>query len=389
MKRVRIWFVLLCTGLLCCGCQETPDEVKERMKSYGDNKQLASEEVKYCTVDELRKSNISDLGIELDNMILPDEVDFSGIDAVEELSMSFDRDHLKNKKQFLKIFGINEDTLIEEGKTATGKTVTYDSSKEKKYFAIEDNGWMAYASGATYDLINSELPQSVKRRYDLYRDDISEERVQLGEDSVKLAEICGDAEAWLENNLTVSNYKYKVSDLYVRELKNGASEYNQISLFAEIIYKGMPLNAYGMQIKSEGADGKVDLMTYGIDMNYEGKGEMTYFSNITGGLEVHSSKTVDRVIDLASAVRIVNEEISGFNELTISKIIPLYALSPQYKPEDKEAFSAVGQVVEGRPVYAFIINEGEDDSELGIHKSNACKFIFVDMITGKITTNIR
>ena len=44
--------------------------------------------------------------------------------------------------------------------------------------------------------------------------------------------------------------------------------------------------------------------------------------------------------------------------------------------------------MEGRPVYAFIINEGEDDSVLGIYKSNSCKFIFVDMITGEITTNI-
>lgn len=345
-----------------------------------------SEEIKYCTVDELKEIKIADITVKLDNMTLPDEVDFSNIDMIEELDMAFDDNYLESGKQFLEVFNINKSTLVDEGETFTGKTVTYDSEKEKKYFTIEDNGFMSFVSGITYELVNSDLQQSVEAKYDLDVDDISEENVQFESGNVKLHQIRTKAEDWLERYLPASDFEYEVSDIYVRNFKDGDDEYNQISLFAEIEYKGIPFNAYGIETGFDGTSGKVNLMTYGVNMNYEEE-KLTYFSNGVGGLKINSSKKVDKIIDLESAVKIVNEEISGFNKLNISKIIPIYALYPQYKSSE-EQFSYEGQKVEGRPVYAFIINEGEDDSVLGIYKSNSCKFIFVDMITGEITTNI-
>ena len=387
MKPVRLWFILFCVSILFCGCQKTPDEVKERMKSYGKNEQLAPDEVEYCTIEELKNSNLSDIDAELDNMTLPTKVDFSDITTIEELNMSFDNDYLKSGKEFLDIFHINKDTIVDEEKTYAGKTETYDSQKEKKYFAIEDNGFMSYASNIAYDLINSDLQQNVTEKYDLYKDNIAEEAVLLGADTIMLTELRDDAENWLERYLATENCKYKVSDIYVRKLKIGDDEHNLVSMFAEMNYKSMPFNAYGMESEFDGTSVKQTLMIHGINMNYEKKGELTYFSNNIGGLEINSSKKVDKVVNLESAIRIVNEKLSGFNKRTISKIIPIYALYPQYK-SDEEMFSSVNQVVEGRPVYAFIIDEGEDDSALGIIKCNACKFIFVDMVSGEITTNI-
>lgn len=386
MKVLRTFFVIICVGVMCCGCQKTPDEVKQRIETYGDNEQIMSEEIKYCTVDELKEIKIADITVKLDNMTLPDEVDFSNIDMIEELDMAFDDNYLESGKQFLEVFNINKSTLVDEGETFTGKTVTYDSEKEKKYFTIEDNGFMSFVSGITYELVNSDLQQSVEAKYDLDVDDISEENVQFESGNVKLHQIRTKAEDWLERYLPASDFEYEVSDIYVRNFKDGDDEYNQISLFAEIEYKGIPFNAYGIETGFDGTSGKVNLMTYGVNMNYEEE-KLTYFSNGVGGLKINSSKKVDKIIDLESAVKIVNEEISGFNKLNISKIIPVYALYPQYKSSE-EQFSYEGQKVEGRPVYAFIINEGEDDSVLGIYKSNSCKFIFVDMITGEITTNI-
>jgi len=83
----------------------------------------------------------------------------------------------------------------------------------------------------------------------------------------------------------------------------------------------------------------------------------------------------------------MNEEMSGFRELNITKILPMYVLYPKYKT-DEELYSTPGQTMEGRPVYAFLIAEGTDDTEFGINKSNAYKAIFVDMVTGGVTTNI-
>lgn len=390
MKSVRFCFVVLLVIILCCGCQKTPDEVKERMGSYGKNEQLTSDEIEYCTVEELRKSNLTDMDIELDNMTLPANVDFSHITTVEELNMAFDNDYLKNEGKFLEIFHINKDTLVDEEKTYAGKSVTYESQKEKTYFAMEDNGFMSYVSGITYDLINSDIQQSITGKYDLYKDTIAEETVQLGEDTVPLKDLCNDAENWLERYFSTGDCKYKVSDIYVRQLNSGGKEQNQVSMFAEMYYKGMPFNAYGMENEFDGTNGKLTLMMYGINLNYEKKGELSYFSNSIGGLDIKSSKKANKVVNLKSAIKIVNKELSGFNKRVISKIIPIYALYPQYTSEGQE-FSSPNQAVEGHPVYAFIINEGngeEDAPALGIVKPNTCKFVFVDMIDGKLTTNI-
>lgn len=389
MKLVRFCFMLLCISMLCCGCQKTPDEVKERMKTYGENEQLASDEIEYCTVEELKKSNLTDMDIKLDNMTLPAKVDFSHITIVEELTMAFDNDYTESGKKFLDIFHINKETLVDEEKAYGGKSVTYDSQTEKTYFAMEDNGFMSYLSGITYDLLNSDLQQSIIRKYDLYEDTISEETVSLGAENVTLTELCDDAENWLKQYLSTGDCNYKVSDIYVRQLKTDDKEQNQVSMFAEMNYKGIPFNAYGMESEFDGTVGKTTLMMYGINLNYEKKGELSYFSNSVGELDIKSSKKVDKVVNLKSAIKIVNEELSAFHKRTISKIIPIYALYPQYNPDNPdEGFSDVNQVVEARPVYAFIIDEGKDDSALGIVKPNACKFVFVDMIDGKITTNI-
>lgn len=112
-----------------------------------------------------------------------------------------------------------------------------------------------------------------------------------------------------------------------------------------------------------------------------------FFSNSVGRLKIDSAEKVSEIVDLESAIRLVNREVSGFHQLKIDKVLPLYALYPKYNTEE-ELISFPGQKVEGRPVYAFIIKEVEDKSEFGITKNNACKVVFVDMVTGEVCTNI-
>ena len=69
-QKIQICVLFLCLAIFCGGCQETPKEVQQRMENYGENKQIASEEISYCTVEELRKTTRSDINVELDNMYL-------------------------------------------------------------------------------------------------------------------------------------------------------------------------------------------------------------------------------------------------------------------------------------------------------------------------------
>ena len=57
-ERMKVCSILLCLAVLLCGCQEAPKEVQERMDRYGDNKQVNTEELRRCTVEELKTTKM-------------------------------------------------------------------------------------------------------------------------------------------------------------------------------------------------------------------------------------------------------------------------------------------------------------------------------------------
>ena len=136
-----------------------------------------------------------------------------------------------------------------------------------------------------------------------------------------------------------------------------------------------------------GSGSQMDFFTQGIQLNYDGMDALSFFSNGVGKIRIDFREEIDEVIDLQSAIRRMNEEMSGFRELNISKILPMYVLYPIYETNE-ELYGAPGQKLEGRPVYAFVIKEGVDDAEFGISKGNTARTIFVDMVTGEVTTDI-
>ena len=60
------------------------------MDRYGDNKQVNTEELRRCTVEELKTTKMSDLQIDLDNMTLPEDVDFSQIESIAVLDLAYE-----------------------------------------------------------------------------------------------------------------------------------------------------------------------------------------------------------------------------------------------------------------------------------------------------------
>lgn len=391
MKRDKIKIPILLLSLIClfCGCQETPQEVRDRMEHYGENGQMAPKEQKYCTIDELKKAKLSEVDVELDNINLPIDVDFSDVESIALLKLSFEENYTKQREEALELFGVEETFLVSDTldtERNMGRTVIYDSPAHAKYLAVEDNGFVSFVGGLTYDYINDKAKyQDTPEKYDLDIDDISGKMVELKEGDTEIAAVRESAEQWLNDNMPMEGCEYRISDVYVRELDCSGEQRKQLSFYAEIWCQGLRFNSYAS--KMSGVGSQVDFFTQGINLNYDGMDALSFFSNKVGQIHIDSMEEVDEVIDLQSAIRRMNEEMSGFRELNISKILPMYVLYPIYET-DEELYGAPGQKLEGRPVYAFIIKEGVDDMEFGINKGNAAKVIFVDMVTGEVTTDI-
>ena len=385
-QKIQICLLFFCLAMLCGGCQETPKEVQQRMGNYGENKQIASEEISYCTVEELRETTRSDIDVELDNMTLPAKLDFSELEGIARLELSFEKKDLENRENILGLFKIEEKSLQSDEKTKIGRQVVYDSATDKKYLALEENGFVSYVSGVTYDYINDKVKhKGILEKYDLDLDDISKERVGFQDGEAGIAEVRDLAEDWLEEHMPIAQCNYIVSDAYVREMETSEGSRKQLSFYAEISYQGVRFNSYASWMAKTGS--QMELAAYGIQLNYDNRDQMSFFSNSVGRLKIDSAEKVSEIVDLESAIRLVNREVSGFHQLKIDKVLPLYALYPKYNTEE-ELISFPGQKVEGRPVYAFIIIDGEENAEFGINKENACKVIFVDMVTGEVWTNI-
>lgn len=391
MKHKKIKMSILLLSLIClfCGCQETPQEVRDRMGSYGENRQMASKERQSCTVEELRESKLSEINLELDNINLPEAVDFSDVESVAILNLSFEENYTEQREEALELFGIEESSLVSDTvdtERNMGRTVIYDSPAHAKYLAVEDNGFVSFVGGLTYDFINDKAKyQDTPEKYDLDIDDISGKMVELKEGETEIAAVRESAKQWLNDNMPMEGCEYRISDVYVRELDCSGGQRKQLSLYAEICCQGLRFNSY-TSVERNGTR-QVDFYMHGIQLNYDGMESLSFYSNGVGKITIDSMEEVDEVIDLQSAVQRMNEEMSGFRELNISKILPMYVLYPIYKT-DEEPYAVPGQKLEGRPVYAFIIEEGEDDTEFGINKGNAARVIFVDMVTGEVTTDI-
>ena len=379
LKRILL-FAGLCFGLFLSGCQETPEQVEENMSRYGDNPQVDESEITYCTVAELREMKMPDCGEGA--VKFPDAVDFSRVEGVDLLHLTVTKDFLSegNVKKYAKMFGADRDKLQGGEPDAWGGTIRYDNEKDQ-YMNVSQNGGMAQASGFSYEARKNK----VESKYKLDEEDVSGVTVRLADGEVNLAQFCKDTESWLETNMPVDGFHYKVSDAWVRKESKRAENdpVRVVSMCAEYDYKGMRLNNYTMPLSEEGKDLQEKMLTVFMStlLDYEKQEIPCYFSR-NSSFTITSSEPVEKVVDLASAVRIVKEKLSGFGAIEITKILPIYA------PYIGEEAEAPGADIEARPVYAFMVEEESEDQLVGVIKVNRCKrFFYVDMITGELTAS--
>lgn len=388
IKKMKLCSLLLCIVVLLSACQEAPQEVQERMENYGENEQVTKRELSYCTIDELKAAKPSDINDALDNMVLPEETDFSQIESLAVLDMSYEDKYTENRDKYSKLFRIDKST-IKTNNHGAGKTRAYESddTSARTYFAIDNSGFISYITGLTYAYINDEVQKvDTIEKYDLAKDDLPLKTVKFDKEEVAITDVVDSAEGWLQKNMPVEQCNYRVSDVYVRDIKLGNSSYKQLSLLAQIIYQGVPMDSYGSNFMI-GHGGQAILTNTCVDISYEGKDRISDFTNCNGRIKINATEPLTKIVDLKSAVGLVNDTLSGFNQLKISKLFPAYALFPKYSSENME-LAMPGQKVEGRPVYAFLINmDYQGTSEFGIIRA-AEHFVYVDMVTGEITTDL-
>lgn len=159
LKKNKVYVVILMCGLLfLCGCKSTPSDVKKRMESYGDNSQTDSEDIKYCSVSDLNKTNIKDINVDLDNMVLPDKIDFSDVQSISLLDMSFEEDFAeRNRESLVKLFNVDENSRIDDTEYLGAKTISYQNDKQE--LCIIDNGFLTYFSGLDFGDIGVDVYQ--------------------------------------------------------------------------------------------------------------------------------------------------------------------------------------------------------------------------------------
>lgn len=389
-KGVKRSVLAICLCMSLCACQQTPEKVKQNMEEYGENRQVEQSDITYCNVADLREAQMPD--VDRGGVTLPETVDFSAVEGVEVLHLSAEKDFLKDgqAEKCAKLFGLKTDKFEGGEDDAWGGTIRYDDEKDQ-YMNISQNGGMAQGTGFGYDPTENVVEHKYTEE-EIWTGDTTQTDIQLADGTVNLTKFCEDVEQWLEKNMAVGGgIRYRVSDVYVRNRKAGEKKAKGekklpgiLSLCAEYDYKGIRLNNHTMSLSEEDEQfNSVPVTTQLVTiMDYESKELPCFFSrNVMFHLD--SSEPVEKIVDLASAVRIVKEKLSGFDALHFTKIIPLYI------PYIGEKGEKPGAQIEARPVYAFLIEEEAEPQLTSIVKCNNChKFLFVDMVTGELTVEL-
>lgn len=391
MKRMKQIFLVFSLAFGLCACQQTPEQVKQNMAEYGENKQVEQSEITYCTVDELRNAQMPD--VDMGVATLPERVDFSAVEGVEVLHLIVEKDFLSEPKEKPKaekcaqLFGLGLGMFEKKEDDAWGGTIRYDDEKGQ-YMNISENGGMAQGAGFGYDPVENVVEHMYQEGE--IKSNTTEVNIQLDDGTVNLAQFCQDTEQWLEEHMAVGGgVRYKVSDAYVRKRKAkgkkaGSHSANIISLCAEYDYKGIRLNNHTMSLSKEDEEFNTIPITTQLFtiMDFEKK-EMPCFFSRNVMFHLDSSEPVEKIVDLASAVRIVKEKLSGFDALHFTKVTPLYV------PYVGDKGEGPGAEIEARPVYAFLIEKEQKPQMTGIVKSNSChNFLYVDMVTGELTAEL-
>ncbi len=380
--------------LFLFGCKQTPQKVQDRMKNYGDNSQINEEvELEYCTVDELKKKDLTDISGEY-NISIPKKFDCSGITDISILNMQYESGCFNLKDKYVELFGVDKDSLKYRAADDEGEEYIYESDdkKARKYFALSENGFVSYICDTSYDYTEDKISNiETYATYNMNFDDVSDKTIVFNEGPVPFNDIITDSVNWAQEHFGIKDMNYGVIDIYERRLKTDEGVVPQMSLLLGLYYNGVLLEPYVIDFdKDDSGNYCTKAANCKVEFNYEGKDKIT-FAALQTKYKLNSVKAVDKVITPECALKIINKTFSGFGRIEASDFRVIYGLFPSSGPveSNEDINHKEAELVEGRPVYAFWINKdsnGISDFGMSILPEH---YIYVDMITGEIITNYK
>ena len=393
MKKKIIFIVgmlCFCSMYLLTGCQKVPSEVTERMKEYGANEEKEAVDMHYIKVSTLDALEVDTSSIKTDNMILPEKVSFHGIKEISNLDCRYIKGHTDNRDELVQMFfGTQvswEKYVDEENKDYIFYEI--NNLEKRLYMGVRDNGFTSLLREDIYDVnFNSSFskPDRVVRLEQ--ESGKPEVLVDLGGQKLDALDESKYVVKWLEENWNPYDgaFSFQPKTLVVRP----CGEHEMLSMFFERAYKGVPLSSY-TDILGE-VDGKtIDMRTSaGINFAMTVHGRIDCFTNETGILDIAGEENIVDIIDLESAVRLAEQEISGFKKMEIADVRIIYDLYNEYdyKKEHSMADSPGNKVI-AKPAYSFVINTETKEESVFVNENEMYSYINVDAVDGSVTYNL-
>ena len=385
-------YKLIIGGLMCLcltGCQKAPEKVVEDMKEYGENEQKKESEITYCSPQELKNLDVKAIMEKGYRVRIPDNIDFSRVEDVCELTVKFKENFVADyEKKYAELFGFDLSKL-EESRGVGGRLKQGDDEEKKIHYGIRDNGLLAYMSGHWFD---DATESKVEGRYDIFKDDIENVKIDFAGDSIRLSDMCKKSEEWFNTNIGTDTLTYNVTDALVRNVSYGSENVKRLSLCGEFAYKGIFFNNHLFDISEESGTEYTSILTNSVVSEYEAADDMVKLVVNDCLFEVTDAKKLDKIVDFESALRIVEEELTGFRLFEFCDVMPLYVMETVSDESDGIDPKAPGIELKARPVYAFLekgdlsSDEMPDDITIALNKYR--RYVYVDMVTGEFVTDI-
>lgn len=377
---------------VCClvGCQAVPDEVKQSAEKYHDNEVLQDIEITRCGVDELEQKMAEALELLPDNMVLPEKVDVSGIIEIAEIELKYKRDFLEEKDKVAAAFGITNPTWqVVETAIVNNNMKEYEDAEQKESLTVSDNGFFGVVLGEIYDTFSKEESTSLSHMYNLSQTALNGEACILDGEKVTIESQIDYVEEWLKTQTSIleSDFTYQVEAVAVRDTDTA----NQLLLMlVDKSYNGIRLDDCGGELETTGEQTILKSVGSEFFITLAKKDSIGFFSTGSGMLQVENKTVQQEFIDPASAVLLVEKEISGFRTLEIEDIRIIYRLEPIYDGSINGANDAApGGGVVAHPAYCFLISRDYEDGGIAaINVGSRYYYIYVDMITGEVKINL-
>lgn len=387
--RTKSVYIILCISMaiLVSGCQQVPEDIKERAKRYQNAEKVEENDIKYVSLSHVLDHQKEVLGKSYQNLEFRKTVHLEQPESISVLSMTIanpfgsrekfadvcsafygtdkyrqEITRLENVPEYpngagVYVFHYNGDETMDSG------TMTDDG-----FFALHKKGTKIYEFNTASHVYHVDWNENMEDTYD------------LNGEKVSIREAVSYVNEWCNKNWTIlePEYSYRVKTVYVCP----AGQTNYYSFDVCKFYKGMPF---------DDIDFYMDDVIYYQNMLYavmEYKGELSFFRNNANSYDIVNNEAHDdKLIGLEQAVLLAQEKMSGGQKFEITDIDLKYVIRSDMSQEEaiekKLSYATPGLPVTVRPVWSFIMEypmTEEDHVDLGLPR----KFINVDMITGEV-----